>query len=171
MLPGRNTPRVLLERAIYRAGDHRRARGFGLLFMLLAVAALGAASMTVATDWTQQIQRDKESELLRVGDLYARAIASYYYSAPGPVRRYPSDMNELLEDRRGGGLRRHLRAAYSDPVTNASWGLVVAPDGGIMGVFSRSERQPWKRTALSLAHADLPPAQQYTDWKFIAKTP
>ena len=153
-------------------GQAIRQRGFGLVFLLLAVAVLGATAMIVATDWAQQIQREKEDELLRVGDQYAQAIAAYYFGSPNPVRRYPNDLSALLEDRRVPFLRRHLRTLYADPLTGSQdWGLVPAPDGGIMGVYSRSAKAPWQRMSMTLNHTNLPSAQQYSDWKFIARTP
>jgi len=45
-----------------------------------------------------------------------------------------------------GRWRRHLRRLYPDPITNsAERGLVKAPDGGVMGVYSLSE-QPVLKT-------------------------
>lgn len=146
-------------------------RGFGLLFAMLAVAALAAGSLAIATNWTQQIEREKEAELLRIGDLYARAIASYYYSTPGQAKRFPKELNELLEDRRFLTTRRHLRDAYADPITGGdAWNLVTAPDGGIMGVYSASSKAPWLKIAVTLDHTSLSAAQQYSDWKFIPKS-
>jgi len=156
-----------------RRGDHHRStrqRGFTLVFALFAIAAAAAGAMLLATQWTRDMQREKEAELLRVGDLYAQAIASYYQTSSGSVKRYPPDLQSLLEDRRYIGLRRHLRALYADPVTDSTdWGMVRADDGGIMGVYSRSDAQPWRRIAARLDHSDLPAAQHYSEWKFIAK--
>ena len=40
---------------------------------------------------------------------------------------------------------RHLRRLYRDPITGQDeWGLVEAPGGGVMGVYSRSEDEPIK---------------------------
>lgn len=154
-----------------RPGRSLHQGGYGLLFMLLAVALLCTGSLAVAIRWTQQIERQKEADLLRVGDAYATAIASYYYSTPGPAKHFPKNFDELLEDRRFVTLRRHLRAAYPDPVTGSrDWGLVLASDGGIMGVYSVSQKATWRRTALELEHCRLPEAERYVDWKFIAKT-
>ena len=156
-----------------RRGDrHRptRQRGFTLVFGLFAVAAAAAGAMLLATQWTRDMQREKEAELLRVGDLYAQAIASYYQTSSGSVKRYPPDLQSLLEDRRYIGLHRHLRALYADPVTGSTdWGMVRADDGGIMGVYSRSDAHPWRRIAARLDHSDLLAAQHYSEWKFIAK--
>ncbi len=165
---------LAVTRASMRPGkplDQRsRQSGYGLLFMLLAIAVLCVGSLVIATRWTQQIERQKEADLLRVGDAYAQAIISYYYSTPGPAKRFPKNFNELLEDSRFVNLRRHLRAAYPDPVTGSTdWGLVLAPDGGIMGVYSQSQKATWRRTAIELEHCKLSEAERYADWKFIAK--
>lgn len=165
---------VHLELAVTRVPMHPgkplHQSGYGLLFMLLAIAVLSVGSLAVTSRWTLQIEREKEADLLRVGDVYAKAIASYYYSTPGPAKRFPKEFKELLEDSRFVNLRRHLRAAYPDPVTGRSeWGLVLAPDGGIMGVYSQSQKATWRRTAIELEHCRLTEAERYADWKFIAK--
>jgi hypothetical protein len=63
---------------------------------------------------------------------------------------------------------RHLRRIYADPMTgDADWVLVQAPDGGIMGVHSRSERAPVKTGNFLLQNTQFEQAQRYADWKFI----
>lgn len=152
-----------------RRGSPGRARGVMLLLMLLAVAAVSAGAMAVASNWTRDIQRDKEAQLLRIGDQYARAIASYYYATPGPVKQFPQDLAALLEDRRGAALRRHLRHAYADPLTGGAWATERGADGGIIGVYSSSERATWRRAPVTLEHCTLPAAQQVSQWKFLAR--
>ena len=118
-------------------------------------------------------QRDKEAELLFVGDEMRRAIASYYHR--GPVRQYPATLEDLLKDPRFPQPVRHLRQRYRDPVTNsAEWGLVLAQGGGIMGVYSLSEARPFKRANFAGANASFADRAEalgekitYRDWQFV----
>lgn len=147
-------------------------RGYAMYLLLFLVATLGAVASLATDRLGSQLLRENEDELLRVGDAYARAIASYYYSTPGPAKQFPPALDALVSDRRLGSDRHHIRTLYRDPVSKSShWGLVEAPGGGVMGVYSLSERTPWRRGALGLAHTDLPAAEQYTRWKFIPRLP
>ena len=76
----------------------------------------------------------------------------------------------LLEDTRGGGLRRHLRKLYADPVSGGrDWGLVRQADGSIIGVYSQSTDRPLRRDGFVMGSLQIPAADRYQDWKFIAK--
>ena len=44
--------------------------------------------------------------------------------------------------------------------------LVEAPQGGIMGVYSRSEEQPVKSGAFAVRDAALEGAKTYAEWRF-----
>jgi len=45
--------------------------------------------------------------------------------------------------------QHRLRQLYRDPITNQTkWGVVIAPEGGIMGVHSSSSATPIKRANL-----------------------
>ena len=62
---------------------------------------------------------------------------------------------------------RHLRRLYADPITgNADWGLISAPDGGIAGVFSHSDKPASRRQVLLLADVAPVAGARYSDWKF-----
>jgi type II secretory pathway pseudopilin PulG len=145
-----------------RAGD--KEAGFTLLAVMAALFVLALATQQVASVLSQQAQRDREAQLLRVGQAYADAIKSYYESAPGTVRQWPKTVEELLEDRRFVGVRRHLRHAYVDPITQTGkWGIVSAPDGGIAGIYSLGQGTPQRRTTED--GSALGP--NYSDWKFV----
>jgi type II secretory pathway pseudopilin PulG len=133
-------------------------------------AMFGLSLAVAGTSWSEVSRRDKEVELLRVGSMYANAIAHYHSASPGSVKRYPANLDELLEDRRFVGVRRHLRSKYIDPVTQSDWGLVLAADGTIRGVYSLSKHTPINRTAFEYAGITLPAARSYQDWKFVAPT-
>ena len=63
---------------------------------------------------------------------------------------------------------RHLRQIYPDPITGTTqWGLIRLPDGGIVGVYSLSQREPLQRSSLGWG-LSFPAAKTYRDWRFIA---
>lgn len=121
-------------------------KGFSYLVLLFAVAIAGAGLAGTGIVWHTALQREKEAELLFVGNQIRQAIASYYQRTPGNLRRYPASLEELLKDPRYPTTVRHLRKLYRDPMTGTTeWGLIAAPGGGIMGVYSKSEAVPLKR--------------------------
>ena len=55
----------------------------------------------------------------------------------------------------------------SDPMTESTdWGLVEAPGGGFMGVYSRSEETPIKTGNFAAAEQAFEAAEHYTKWMF-----
>ena len=152
-----------------RAGDRQRGFTFVAVLLLLALCMLGLS--VAGPMWSQQVRRDREQQLLRIGNLYAQAIAEYRDASPGSLKQYPQRLEQLLSDTRYVGLRRHLRTLYADPVNPGQpWGLVLDGEQRIVGVYSRSEQAPVAQGPLSLAAAaDLPAARRYAEWKFIAK--
>jgi len=155
-----------------RHGDRRptQQRGFTYVMLLVAIALVGAALAALGPMWAEQAQREREQELLRVGELYARAIQTYRESSPGSLKRYPTTLGDLLLDTRFVGTRRHLRRLYADPLDpQRPWGLVRAADGGVAGVYSLDPRQPWRRNLLVNDVLELPAATRYDDWKFTPK--
>lgn len=136
-----------------------RQAGITYLAVLFFVAASGAILAATSIIWSHERQRQKEEELLWIGNQFRQAIALYYYRTPGTLKRYPEKLQDLLEDRRYLTTQRYLRHIYRDPITGkAAWGLVAAPSGGFMGVHSLSESSPIKRSYV---------ANSYKDWKFI----
>lgn len=150
----------------HRPTPHQR--GFTLLAVIAAMLLLALASNGVMTYVSQQALREREAELLRVGQLYAQAIGAYYESSPGSVKRWPRALEDLVEDQRFVGIKRHLRQVYADPMTrSANWGLVITADGGVAGVYSRSDAAPIRSGAMQLGALALPAARRYTDWQFV----
>jgi len=140
----------------------KRQRGFTYLVALLTVATTGIALAATAEVWSHARQREKEVELMWVGNQFKEAIGLYYQRTPGSVKRYPEKVEDLLEDRRHLGIHRYLRRVYPDPITGRSeWGLVPAPDGGIMGVYSLSSAHPVREKETG----------RYDEWKFIYVAP
>jgi type II secretory pathway pseudopilin PulG len=143
----------------------RRARGFTYLTILFVVAFMGIGLAVTGELWHTAAQRDKEAQLLYTGSQYRRAIERYYLSGP---RQYPRNLEDLLKDPRKPNIERYLRRLYPDPVTGgAEWGLVKAPDGGVMGVYSPSEARPMKTSGFDLRNRAFEAAEKYSDWKFV----
>lgn len=159
-------------RGLGRLRVHRVEGGFTYFAMLLLVVTTSTGAVVVSTLWQTAQRRESERELLEVGDEFRRAIASYHAQAAGGRRQYPRRLEDLLLDPRSPGVRRHLRRIYPDPVTGlAEWGLVKAPDGGIMGVHSLSEAAPMKTASFSPAHRQFEGALSYRQWEFVYREP
>lgn len=151
------------------SGSAERERGFTYLGVLFLVVLMGAALASTGQLWSVASQRVRERELLWVGGQYARALRSYYRSSVG-VAQYPRRLEDLLEDNRVPTVRRHLRRLYPDPITNSlDWGLVRSIDGGITGVYSRSERQPMKTSGFAPPWTDFAGVTSYSGWQFVAE--
>jgi type II secretory pathway pseudopilin PulG len=140
-----------------------RAAGFTYLAVLFATAILSAGVGLSIEAWHTTLRRQKEAELLHIGRQFQRAIFQYYEGSPDGRPRYPRELKDLLKDERYPSTRRHLRKIYRDPITaTAEWGMMKAPDGGIMGVYSPSRDVPLKT---------LMPGATYADWKFAYQPP
>jgi type II secretory pathway pseudopilin PulG len=142
--------------------------GFTYLGLLFAVALAGIALAATGVVWTTEARREKERELLFIGDEFRNAIADYYERTPGMVKRFPGKLDDLLKDERYLRTERRLRQVYRDPMTGErQWGLVSAPDGGVMGVYSLSAVRPIKQGGFTRWYTEFAGSQQYSDWKFV----
>jgi type II secretory pathway pseudopilin PulG len=151
------------------AGEPARAdQGFTYIGVLFLIALLGLGLAGTGEAWSLTRQRERERELLWAGNQYARAVKAYYEQSPG-VRRYPERLEDLLEDRRFPMPRHHLRQLYPDPVTREAWDLVLAPDGRIAGVRSRSEAAPLKQAGFPARWDGFKGMTRYSDWHFVAE--
>ena len=153
-----------------RNGDAARLcarvqRGFGYLLVLFAVAALGMLLAGAGQVWHTAVQREKEAELLFIGNQFRQAIGSYYEQAPDAVKQYPVKLEDLVEDRRFVVPRRHLRKLYRDPMTgHYDWELVKTGDR-IVGVHSRSGGLAL-RMVFDPRDAGLEGTGRYDEWIF-----
>lgn len=154
-----------------RAGSFSsREGGFTYVWVLAMVAMIGVGLAAMGTLYSEQARREREQDLIRIGSLYAQAIASYYRMSPGSEKRFPPSIDALLLDTRFVGNVRHLRKAYADPVSPwHAWGLVKGTDGTLRGVFSTNEAAPLRREPLDLGITVLPVASHYRDWPFVPK--
>ncbi len=142
-------------------------QGFTYLAVLITVGVMGAVLAGVGQLASHASKREKEAELLFIGQQYRQAIASYYERSPGGAKRYPQALADLLEDRRMPTMQRHLRKVYRDPVTGKDMAIIEAPGGGIMGVHSPSADAPAKTGNFSRRDEALADAASYAEWKFF----
>lgn len=141
--------------------------GFSYVIALFLVAALAILSVRAMENTASREQREREAELLIIGQAYYVAIRQYYENSPGIIKAYPKELVNLLEDARATKITRPLRRLYRDPITDsADWGIIRAPDGGVMGIYSRSNRKPFKRAGFSIEMSSFSSANTYQDWKF-----
>lgn len=144
-----------------------RQTGFTYLVMLLAVAIFGAGLAAVGPVWHALLQRDREIELLYVGNQFRMAINRYYAAN----HHYPLHLEDLVLDERSQGIRRHLRKIFVDPMTGrAEWGTVKSAEGRVVGVYSLSEARPLKRAGFRTNEAAFAGKDKYSDWVFMAAT-
>ena len=146
-------------------------QGYVLLWMLFLVASLGVGMVATGTLWHTAAQREKEQQLLFVGNEYRRAIESFQ-NIPLPAgqqARLPKTLDELLLDPRFPNTVRHLRRLYPDPMTGSEeWGLLKDGQNGIAGVFSLSEATPLKTAGFAAQNADFANQPNYRGWVFMA---
>ena len=148
----------------------RRQGGFTFLWLLFLVAGLGEGMAAVGTLWHTAVQREKEQQLLFVGNAYRRAIESFLKIPlpAGQQARLPKTFDELLLDPRFQHTVRHLRRLYPDPITGKEeWGLLKDAQGGIGGVYSLSEAKPMKTAGFAAANADFAGKEAYWQWRFV----
>ncbi|CAD7377098.1 type II secretion system protein [Xanthomonas arboricola] len=146
-----------------------RVHGYAYLYLLFAIALLAIAVTGIASLDLLARRQAEEHELLRIGHEFRTALFSYRQAHPS--RQFPLELKDLLEDRRGGALRRHLRRLYVDPVTRqAEWG-VIRQAGQIIGVHSLSERTPMKIANFEPEDAGFDGAQTYAEWTFLTTEP
>ena len=146
-------------------GVVRSTGGFTYLGALFVIAILSGGLAIIGEVWHTSAAREKEAELLHIGNEYRKAIERYYLSG---ARQYPRNLSDLLKDPRQPGTVRHLRRLYPDPISGApDWGLVKAPDGGVAGVHSLSEERPLKTAGFRVRDKEFEAKAKHSDWKFV----
>jgi len=141
-------------------------RGFTYMTVLFMVAIMAGGLALVGEVWSTSNAREREAELLHVGNEYRKAIERYYLL--GPQRQYPKSLADLLKDPRQPGTVRYLRKLYPDPITGKEeWGLVKSADGGFAGVYSLSEAAPLKSAGFAVRDAAFEGKAKYSEWQFV----
>lgn len=142
----------------------RQLAGFTYIGLLFAVAIIGITLATVGVVWSTQGRREREAQLLFVGDQYRQAIGRYRASGG----TFPPTLEALVQDDRFPTARRYLRRLWPDPITGkVDWELIRGSDGGIMGVASASKDKPIKVANFLPVDSTFEKAECYCDWKFV----
>lgn len=145
----------------------RGQRGITYIAVLIAVAIVGAVAAGAIQAGAALQRRAAEEELLYVGAQFQAAFKTYYEATPGGSRRYPNSLDELLRDPRAPNIRRHLRKIFPDPLTGKrEWGLVRAPEGGVMGIYSLAADAPIRVAGFPEQFAAFEGKGRYSDWVF-----
>lgn len=159
---------------LMRNGRHPAAeQGFVYIALLIGLAIIGIGLGATSEVWTQTRQREKEEELLFIGNQIRQAITRFYQQSPPAARRFPMTMDELVEDVRAPEKpARFLRKLYTDPMTNtAQWGEVRLPNGQLVGVYSLSDDKPFKVFGFALRDKTFLEKDRYSDWVFRSNLP
>jgi type II secretory pathway pseudopilin PulG len=160
-----------LKAAGFNAAGLKTA-GFTYLLLLFVLAIGSAALATLAQQWLNLDQRERETELLFRGTQFVRALASYAAATPAGRPAAPSSLEELLVDQRSEPARHHLRRLYVDPFTRqADWQLLTNETGQIIGLHSRSRQTALRVVDLPLQSGADPRAVAVGDWRFEATAP
>lgn len=154
-----------------RRRDRGLQRGFTYLGLMLIIASMGAALAATAQVWSTVVQREKERELLFIGDEFRKALKGFASAARNSNERTPRTLNDLIKDPRYPDTRRYLRQLYVDPMTGKrEWGLQKDLKGGIVGVFSLSEAKPRKVADFSSKNREFEGKTKYSQWIFVPKS-
>lgn len=141
--------------------------GYILVGLLILIMVAGYALATAGAKFSETRKREREQELLKVGDTIRKAIGNYYNQTPGVVKQYPPNLEALIRDDRFPEPKRYLRKLYLDPVTQRDgWGILEAPSGGVMGVYSLSAVKPYKSKNFRLIYQHFENKKYYGEWYF-----
>jgi type II secretory pathway pseudopilin PulG len=155
------------------------------LTAVFAVVMVGISIGVAAKQWSTVVQRDREEELLFRGNQIKHAIEAYYRDAAAPVpgvapqpgnrspmMQYPGcgmEGNDCFKDLLGDPTsrkKRYLRKAYKDPVTNDDWLMIKTANNRLIGVRSKSLKEPYKKANFPEEYKCFEQAEAYIDWVF-----
>lgn len=91
--------------------DRKRERGYALAVLLVAIAVMSILLTEAMPVWHQEMQREKEAELIFRGEQYAHAIILFQHKY-GPV--LPPNIDLLV-------TQKFLRRKYKDPMTGGDF--------------------------------------------------
>jgi type II secretory pathway pseudopilin PulG len=147
-----------------------QAQGLVLLALLLFVALSSVWVALAAEVWATARQRERETELLFVGEQYRHAIESYWRASPGRAKAFPNSLEVLLTDDRFPMPVHHLRRLYADPITGGEFGL-VREGSAIVGVYPDSKDAPRKVASFPVRYQHFTGAESYDQWRFVFMPP
>lgn len=143
------------------------SRGVVLMGLVVLLALGGLAAVQFAESAVTARQRERETQLLWVGQQFRAALESYYRATPGPVKHLPVSLDELVRDTRFPNPVRHLRRIYADPIQpELPWGIVKRGNQ-VIGVYSQAEGEPLRRTSFAAGLESFEGATQYSAWRFM----
>ncbi len=146
---------------------HASQRGVVLMGLVVLLALVGLAMVHFGESAAVARQRDREAQLLWVGQQYRAALESYYRATPGPVKHLPLSLEELVRDSRFPNPVRHLRQVYPDPMQpDVPWGIVKRGNQ-IIGVYSQADGAPLRRSGFTPGLESFEGATQYSAWRFL----
>jgi type II secretory pathway pseudopilin PulG len=158
-------------RGLGHGGKPRRQCGVMLLALLIFLSILGLAVTKTSEVWSTSMHREREQELLFVGEQYRKAIERYYNASPGSNKVLPPSIEQLLQDDRFPKPQRHLRNPYPDPMAGGDgWG-VLKQGSRIIGLYSQSDKKPMKKSGFDVRYAEFSAAESYREWRFMFKPP
>jgi type II secretory pathway pseudopilin PulG len=133
-----------------------------LMLVLVSIGALAAAEI-----WSTTLKREREVQLLWVGNQYRKAIESYWKATPGRRKILPSTIDQLLLDDRFPNPVMHLRTAYPDPMMPDADFELIRVNNALVGVRSTSKEKPFKQANFPLRYRQFADAEDYSEWRFI----
>lgn len=149
----------------------RKLDGFTFIGLMIILCVLSIAALATLSVAEFSAHRAAENELIQIGNEFSRAFESYYRQSPGAIGRYPMKLDDLVKDPRYPEVKRHLRRIYRDPLTTEKkWGLIAAPGGGIMGIYSLSKQatirsKPPENVLHTYPENDVT-LEGYSSWRF-----
>lgn len=146
-----------------------KPKQFGMAYLSLLIVLFFLSLAATATLQVNSLmaQRAAEDELIDIGLQFKAALRSYANASLPHMNTYPSSLDELVKDTRFPVLKRHLRKVPIDPmIKQARWGLVHAKDGGIVGIFSLSEKKAIKVASFPEDLSKLEGTAFYREWIF-----
>jgi type II secretory pathway pseudopilin PulG len=143
-----------------------RYQGFTYVGLLILIAMLTLTATTSISLGAALQRAEREDELLFIGTQFQAAFRSYYAATPQGKPYYPATLDDLVRDTRGNTVVRHLRKVYTDPLTGKDWGLQMAPEGGVIAIFSRADGIPTKTGGFPSELSYLEGTKKYSDWVF-----
>lgn len=153
------------RRADFRP-EKQRSAGLVLLALLIMLILVGVGALAAAEVWSTTLKREREVELLFVGNQYYRAIQDYWKMSPGR-RAYPPSIDVLLTDNRFPNPVHHLRRVYRDPMTESGEFEPIMQANALIGVHSTSTGVPIKKAGFAPQYAKFENADSYDQWQFI----
>lgn len=145
---------------------HSQQSGFTYMGLLMLIAIAGISMAGVGIVWHKEAQREREKELLFIGQAYRNAIGSYYENSPSTAKQYPQTLQDLILDSRFPSVKRHIRQLYADPFAPDKPWRFILQQGQIMGIYSNSKLNPIKKKGFAPEFEGYGEAQAYEEWRF-----